>query len=90
MEFLHKIRQHNNKLKDFILTCKLDTKLKDVVQLLAREHIHRVFVVDENNKPCGVASLTDICSELFNESEEGLLQKRINSSGGSDGHISLP
>jgi CBS-domain-containing membrane protein len=76
-DFLSKIREMHGKSKTFILTCTPTTKLKEVVQLLAKEHVHRIFIVDTHNKPCGIVSLTDICAELFLESEEDLITKRL-------------
>jgi len=41
------------------ITCTLDTTFEQVIALLARNKIHRVWVVD-NDRPIGLVSLTDI------------------------------
>jgi predicted transcriptional regulator len=37
---------------------------EDAVKRLHTEHLHRLFVVDAQNKPVGVFSLTDVLTEL--------------------------
>jgi CBS domain-containing protein len=34
------------------------------IQLLAESHLHRVYIVDEDRKPVGVLSLTDVLRAL--------------------------
>jgi len=43
----------------------LTDRLSLVVQILVEQNIHRVYVVDEGNKPIGVVSLRDILLEII-------------------------
>jgi CBS domain-containing protein len=47
-----------------LVHCYLDSTLRDVVGLVNDARIHRVYVVDEQRKPVGVVSLTDIFHNL--------------------------
>lgn len=42
------------------LTCRATDSLEAVVKALAKAKVHRVYVVNENQQPQGVISLTDI------------------------------
>lgn len=42
------------------VTARPETQLKDVVKDLAESHLHRVWVIDGDNKPIGVVSLRDV------------------------------
>jgi len=42
------------------ITCKPTDTLVEVIDLLAQAKLHRVYVVDSQNKPIGVITLTDI------------------------------
>jgi len=42
------------------VVCQATDTLKSVVDLIINERVHRVWVVDENMKPIGVVSMTDI------------------------------
>jgi len=43
-----------------VVCCSASTTLEDVISLLAKNHIHRVYVVDRYQHPCSVISLVDI------------------------------
>jgi CBS-domain-containing membrane protein len=47
-----------------LVHCYLDSTLRDVVGLFNDSRMHRVYVVDEQRKPVGVVSLTDIFHNL--------------------------
>jgi len=42
------------------LTVKLDTKFEDILKLITEEKVHRAWIVDDDNKPIGCLSLSDI------------------------------
>jgi len=42
------------------VTCRRDTTLHDVLRLYMNYRIHRVYIVDEHNRPIGIVSMTDV------------------------------
>jgi len=44
--------------------CTPDSTLGSVISLLANSNVHRVWVVDENQKPISVISITNVCEFL--------------------------
>jgi len=42
------------------VTCTSNTKLQDVLSMIEKTGVHRVYVVDEQNRPKSVITLTDI------------------------------
>eukprot|EP00456_Euglypha_rotunda_P026981 TRINITY_DN2163_c0_g1_i22.p1 TRINITY_DN2163_c0_g1~~TRINITY_DN2163_c0_g1_i22.p1 ORF type:complete len:612 (+),score=106.94 TRINITY_DN2163_c0_g1_i22:120-1955(+) len=61
-EFLKKV--HGGKIPKPI-TIKKDDTLADIIPLIAKARVHRVWVVDDDGKPSDVVSLTDINSAIF-------------------------
>eukprot|EP00300_Choanocystis_sp_HF-7_P033998 c4647_g1_i1.p1 GENE.c4647_g1_i1~~c4647_g1_i1.p1 ORF type:complete len:338 (+),score=87.99 c4647_g1_i1:82-1014(+) len=49
------------------ITCRPDTSAQEVVDLMISNKIHRVYVVDEENRPIGVVSVVDVFSSLVVE-----------------------
>ncbi|XP_058763533.1 SNF1-related protein kinase regulatory subunit gamma-1-like [Vicia villosa] len=49
------------------VTCKMDCTVKELIQLLDREKIHRVYVVDDDGELEGLITLRDILSRLVHE-----------------------
>ena len=47
------------------VTCKPDTRLLKLVKLVVETDAHRVWVVDDDEKPIGVVSLTNIISAIM-------------------------
>ncbi len=45
-------------------TCPLNTPLLEAIDRMFMKHVHRLYVVDEQRRPAGVVSLTDICTGL--------------------------
>ena len=50
-----------------MITCKRDKTIKDLIQMLDSEKIHRVYVVDGDGNLEGVITLRDIISRLVHE-----------------------
>jgi CBS domain-containing protein len=46
------------------VTCTLSSSIYEVLHKLATNHIHRIFLVDADNRPIGVISLCDIISMM--------------------------
>lgn len=59
-EFINNIRRLQNRPENFVACCDKSTKVIDIVKMLNKELIHRVYLVDENMAPSGLVSLTDI------------------------------
>ena len=63
-------------LKDFLEThsekslspncARLDSTLLDIVKLLDENNLHHLWVVDDDFKPTGIISITDICRAISN------------------------
>ncbi len=45
-EFIRELRKEQGRNPDYIVSCKADTKLRDVVDTVTAERVHRIFVVD--------------------------------------------
>eukprot|EP01133_Synstelium_polycarpum_P018035 gene18035-21529_t len=58
-EYLSAIKKLTNCPRN-VVTCKKSDTFKDVVQKVAENKIHRIFVVNDENKLLGVISLLDI------------------------------
>jgi CBS domain-containing protein len=50
-----------------MITCKKDHTMKELIQLLDSENIHRIYVVDDDGNLEGVITLRDIISRLVHE-----------------------
>jgi len=48
-----------------VSTCQPDTKLRDVVKQLATGSLHRLWIVDKDQRPIGVVSLGDVMKALM-------------------------
>jgi len=60
-EFLKKIHGPTFPL----VTICPDEKLLEILSLVTRAHVHRAWIIDEDSKPIGVVSLTDIIATLL-------------------------
>eukprot|EP01132_Coremiostelium_polycephalum_P007396 gene7396-9088_t len=61
----HQIEQNKNKPSHPVIL-KLDNTFRDAIQMLAQYKIHRIWVVDDFNRPISIVSLTDVCSIITN------------------------
>lgn len=50
-----------------MITCKKDHTMKELIQLLDSEKVHRIYVVDDDGNLEGVITLRDIISRLVHE-----------------------
>ncbi|KAK2355966.1 SNF1-related protein kinase regulatory subunit gamma-1 [Trifolium repens] len=72
-DFLSAVRSYIEKNKNIFtmsgefVTCKKDCKVKDLIQLLDKEKLHRVYVVDDEGNLEGLITLRDIISRLVHE-----------------------
>ena len=51
-------------------TCRLDTSISEIASRMIRAHIHRIVVVDEENRPVGMISSLDLVELLCEEQQE--------------------
>ncbi len=63
--FSHILRSLSLSLPSTLLL-SAETKLSVVVKDLAENHLHRVWVLDGDNKPIGVVTLRDIIDAVIN------------------------
>ncbi|KAM9973076.1 hypothetical protein ACTFIR_012450 [Dictyostelium discoideum] len=55
-----KIKSNKNK-PDHQIVLKLNNTFKEAIQIISNNKVHRVWIVDDNNIPISLISLTDIC-----------------------------
>ena len=61
---LRQANEHRNEWFEGVHTCKKFDSLFSVMETIVKAEVHRLVVVDEDNKVCGVISLSDILSFL--------------------------
>jgi len=57
---LKKANEHRNEWFEGVHKCKLDETLFDVMEKIVRAEVHRLVVVDEDEKVIGIISLSDL------------------------------
>ncbi|KAL6073818.1 cell separation during budding [Balamuthia mandrillaris] len=63
-DFIQEVRKNQAKVKDYLVTVPPTATLQDVVTTLAKKRVHRLYVINEENHPIGLVSLTDIAKVL--------------------------
>jgi len=48
-----------------LVTAKTSSRMKDIVKRLVEEHVHQLYLLDDNNKPHSFISMTNVCHKLF-------------------------
>jgi len=61
---LQSVRDYKEEVKFGNVVCSPNDTLADVLTLLANKQLHRVWVIDEDNAPVSVISLTAICDYI--------------------------
>jgi len=65
-QFTKSIRSVQGKPADYLITVPSDFRIIDMLQILHKERIHRLFIIDPfSKKTVGVMSLTDILRDVF-------------------------
>ena len=59
-----------------VISCRVDTPLKDAVRMLDSENINALVVVDESGDLCGVLSQTDLV-KVFDQDWESLVAEDV-------------
>jgi len=65
IDYIKKVRASQNRDVNHIIHAKTDALMRDVVQILVKEHVHQLYMLDENNKPKSLISLTNVCHKVF-------------------------
>jgi CBS domain-containing protein len=63
-EFLEELRSRGDTLKAPV-TCGNNDTVRSVITKINSNRVHRVYILDGANLPCGVVSLSDICRFLL-------------------------
>lgn len=61
---LKEANEHRNEWFEGVHKCKRDDTLFAVMEKIVKAEVHRLVVVDNDDKVCGVVSLSDILSYL--------------------------
>ena len=59
---LKEANEHRNEWFEGVHTCKRDDTLFAVMENIVKAEVHRLVIIDEKGKVCGVVSLSDILS----------------------------
>jgi CBS domain-containing protein len=62
--FLARVEESDPTRPKNLVTCFPDATLLEVMELVLRSHVHRVWVVDQQHRPIGLITLTDILSKF--------------------------
>lgn len=73
MEFVKSVKRHRG-----LVTCKTGSTLESVLSKLANNNVHRLWMVDDQNCPIGVITLTDVMKLFSNREESSPLSKPIS------------
>jgi len=63
-DFMIDVRKTQERKPEFLVTCVPESTLAEVVQRMNKDAVHRVFVVDKEQKALGVISMTDIMRQI--------------------------
>lgn len=61
---LHQANEYRNEWFEGVLKCNLDETMEMIMERIVRAEVHRLVVVDKDNKVIGIISLSDILNEL--------------------------
>jgi len=64
-DYLSLVRKVEGKPSGFTVVCSPETSLQKCVESMASQKVHRIYLVDNDQKPLGVISFTDILRELY-------------------------
>jgi CBS domain-containing protein len=64
-QFLGIVRKKQGRNENFVVAVPPNLPMKDLIYIFNEEIVHRAYIADENNKPIGVFSLTDLMKQLI-------------------------
>jgi predicted transcriptional regulator len=63
-DFINEIRSRAGKRPDFLIACDPNSDFKASLEDMMNNHVHRMFLLDNEEKPLGILSLTDVIREM--------------------------
>jgi len=63
-DYIGEIRKLQGLDPHYVVSATLDTPMNEIMNKMIKSNVHRVFLVDNNNKPTGIIALTDILQGL--------------------------
>lgn len=71
---LPQINEFNSRPDGTVITCRPNSTLFSVVKQLADNHIHRVYCVNESNRPVGSIAINSICEIAILHNYQAIVQ----------------
>jgi len=71
---LPQINKFNGRPDGSVITCRPNSTLFSVVKQLADNHIHRVYCVNENNRPVGSIAINSVCEIAILHNYQAIVQ----------------
>jgi len=65
IDYVKQIRESEGRPMEFLVCCSPETTLRQAVDLMAKERVHRIYTIDSNRRPIAVISFTDILREVY-------------------------
>jgi len=66
-EFITRVRKANNQDPAQIIRANSNQPFKDIIEILAKEHVHHVYLFNDKGDPVSMLSLTNVCHKIFHK-----------------------
>jgi len=73
-EFISRVRKSHNQDPCMIVSANYRTPFKQIIDILVKEHMHHLYLLDDNNEPISMISLTNICHLVFHGTKDGKIE----------------
>jgi len=77
-QFLGLIRKKQRRQENFVVAFTPDIQVKEIVKKFNEEIVHRAYIIDNDRKPIGVFSLTDLMKQLVVDTHTIATFARLN------------
>jgi len=77
-QFLTLVRKKQGRPEDFLVAFSPETQVKEIVKKFNEEIVHRAYIIDNDRKPIGVFSLTDLMQKLVVDTHTIATFARLN------------
>jgi len=67
-EFISRVRQAHNQPPNRIVGANRNVPFKEIIKVLAGEHVHQAYLLESDGTPVSMISLTDVCQKIFQHS----------------------
>ena len=74
---LEKANAHRNAWFEGVSKCSLDDTLFSILEKIVRAEVHRLVIVDDEEKVIGVISLSDILKEIVLKPARKFLSRKL-------------